>query len=152
MNVYEKIVELCQERGIAVTALEQELGFSRGSIGKMRYAKRPNAERLRRIAEFFNVPVSYLFGGGPIMQAGNKILQVHPIPKSQKPEYDSPYDIFAGEGGFYYMDKQTAALAQELFENEDRRILMDASRGLKPEKLQLLAKLAKEMQDTNPNG
>ena len=52
----------------------------------------------------------------------------------------------------YYFDSATAALAQELFENEDQRILMDASRGLKPEKLQFLAKLAQEMQDTNPNG
>lgn len=52
----------------------------------------------------------------------------------------------------YYIDPETVVLAQELFENTDQRILMDASRGLKPEKLQLLAKLAQEMQDTNPNG
>lgn len=52
----------------------------------------------------------------------------------------------------YYLNEETAQIAQELFENEDQRILMDASRGLKPEKLQLLAKLAQEMQDTNPNG
>lgn len=52
----------------------------------------------------------------------------------------------------YYLNEETAQMAQELFENEDQMILMDASRGLKPEKLQLLAKLAQEMQDTNPNG
>lgn len=61
-------------------------------------------------------------------------------------------DLMNDQHPEYYMNRETAALAQELFENEDQRILMDASRGLKPEKLQLLAKLAQEMQDTNPNG
>ena len=61
-------------------------------------------------------------------------------------------DLMNDQHPEYYINRETAALAQELFENEDQRILMDASRGLKPEKLQLLAKLAKEMQDTNPNG
>lgn len=34
MSTYEIIKKLCRERGIAVTALEKELGFGRGSIGK----------------------------------------------------------------------------------------------------------------------
>ena len=36
MSTYETIKTLCKERGIAVTALEKELGFGRGSIGKLR--------------------------------------------------------------------------------------------------------------------
>ena len=58
MGVYERIEKLCKEKGIAITALERELNFSRGSIGKMRTAKRPNAERLQKIAEYFDVPVT----------------------------------------------------------------------------------------------
>ena len=36
MTTYEIIANLCEKHGIAVTALEKELGFGRGYIGKLR--------------------------------------------------------------------------------------------------------------------
>lgn len=59
MSTYETIKMLCKERGIAVTALEKELGFGRGSIGKLRNSQ-TSAERLQKIADYFNVTVDYL--------------------------------------------------------------------------------------------
>ena len=53
---------MCKERGIAVTALEKELGFGRGSIGKLRNSQ-TSAERLQKIADYFNVTVDYLVNG-----------------------------------------------------------------------------------------
>ena len=35
----------------------------------------------------------------------------------------------------YYHDKETAALAQELYDNPDRRVLLDATRGLQKKSL-----------------
>lgn len=62
MSTYETIKTLCKERGIAVTALEKELGFGRGSIGKLRNSQ-TSAERLQKIADYFNVTVDYLVNG-----------------------------------------------------------------------------------------
>ena len=62
MTTYEIIKELCNERGIAVTALEKELGFGRGSIGKLRNGS-TTIERLQKIADFFNVSIEYLNSG-----------------------------------------------------------------------------------------
>lgn len=62
MSTYETIKTLCKERGISVTALEKELGFGRGSIGKLRNSQ-TSAERLQKIADYFNVTVDYLVNG-----------------------------------------------------------------------------------------
>lgn len=62
MSTYERIIELCKERGLAQTALEKELGFSRGSIGKLRKGS-TSIERLQKIADYFGVSVKYLSTG-----------------------------------------------------------------------------------------
>ncbi len=62
MSTYEIIKELCKKNGIAQTALEAELGFGRGSIGKLRNGS-TTAERLRKIADYFGVSVEYLTTG-----------------------------------------------------------------------------------------
>lgn len=59
MSTYEIIRSLCKEHDIAMTALERELGFGRGSIGKMKNGG-TSAERLRKIADYFNVSIEYL--------------------------------------------------------------------------------------------
>lgn len=60
MSAYDEIKKLCDENKIPMTKLEEELGFGRGSIGKMKNAKRPNADRLQKIADYFGVPLSDL--------------------------------------------------------------------------------------------
>lgn len=62
MSAYDIIKSLCDKKGIAVTALEKELNFGRGSIGKMRKGD-PSAQRLQKIADYFGVSVDYLMTG-----------------------------------------------------------------------------------------
>lgn len=62
MSTYEIIKSLCKQHSIAVTALEKELGFGRGSIGKLRSGQ-TSAERLQKIADYFNVSTNYLLTG-----------------------------------------------------------------------------------------
>ena len=52
----------------------------------------------------------------------------------------------------YYTNPETAALAQELLDNPDLRMLFDAARDVKPENLQLAAEMLKRMKETNPDG
>ena len=63
MDSYDRIKELCDKNGIAVTALETKLGFGRGSIGKMRAAKSVSAERVKKIADYFGVSTEYILTG-----------------------------------------------------------------------------------------
>ena len=51
-----------QKRNLAITALERELGFGRGSIGKLRTGN-TTLERLQKIADYFGVSVNYLTTG-----------------------------------------------------------------------------------------
>ena len=52
----------------------------------------------------------------------------------------------------YYADRETAELAQELFDNPDMRMLFDAARDSRPEDLQMAADMLKRFKEGNPNG
>lgn len=62
MSTYEVIKQLCDEHGIALTALEKELGFGRGSLGKLKSGG-TSAKRLQKIADYFGVSINYLMNG-----------------------------------------------------------------------------------------
>lgn len=62
MTTYDVISDLCKKRNLAITALERELGFGRGSIGKLRTGN-TTLERLQKIADYFGVSVNYLTTG-----------------------------------------------------------------------------------------
>ena len=58
MTVLERIKQLCKERkNISITILEQELGYSNGSLSK---AKDIPSSRILEISECFNVSMNYL--------------------------------------------------------------------------------------------
>lgn len=59
--ILDKVKTLCKSRGISINRLEQELEFSQGSLGKMGDSI-PKADRLHKIAEYFDVPMEYFLG------------------------------------------------------------------------------------------
>jgi transcriptional regulator with XRE-family HTH domain len=61
MRIFEIIKELCEERNIKISVLERDLEFSRGSIYKMAESA-PGADKLRKLADYFNVSTDYLVG------------------------------------------------------------------------------------------
>ena len=58
--MYELIKRLCTENGMTIHALEKELGFSQGSISKMKKSV-PRVDRVVKIAKFFDVPVESFY-------------------------------------------------------------------------------------------
>lgn len=120
MATYEIIKQLCKDRGIAVTALEKELNFGRGSIGKLRNSK-ASAERLQKIADYFGVSVDYLMTGEE-SQTG------------------------------YYLNEDTARLAQEMYEDPDMRSLFDMKRKMPADRFSAHVKFMKELYEKeNPS-
>ena len=118
MSTYDRIKKLCDERGIAITALEKEIGFGRGSIGKMKnVGTRTRIDRIQKIADYFDVPVGYL------------------MEDDHEPEES------------YYLNEETKKLAQFLFEHPGHRVLFDASRNLTPEDLDAVIAIINRMTD-----
>lgn len=63
MSEYDAIKTLCDKKGLAVTALEKELGFGRGSIGKLKNGGKTTADRLQKVADYFGLSVENLLSG-----------------------------------------------------------------------------------------
>ena len=119
MSTYDRIKKLCDDRGIAVTALEKEIGFGRGSIGKMKnVGTRTRIDRIQKIADYFGVPVGYLM-------------------EEDERQTDEPY----------YLNEETRRMAQFLFEHPGHRVLFDASRNLTPEDLDAVIAIINRMKD-----
>lgn len=79
MISYDRIIELCKEHNVKQTTLEKELGFGRGSIGKMK-EHGTSYDRLKKLADYFDVPVSYLSG-----ESDNKYKTVDDIVQGNLP-------------------------------------------------------------------
>lgn len=61
MNFYDKVNGLCRRKGMSITALAVELGFSKGSAtGWKKMTKPPRAANVKKIADYFGVSVDYL--------------------------------------------------------------------------------------------
>lgn len=61
MTSVDKVKSLCKERKIPISRLEKDLGYGNGYIGQLRKGTFPN-DRLVEIANYLNVPTSYLTG------------------------------------------------------------------------------------------
>lgn len=59
MLTYERIKNMCKEKGVTVTGTEKELGFARGSLCKVDTSK-PSMEKVQKLADYFNVSVAFL--------------------------------------------------------------------------------------------
>jgi len=105
MNLKERIQELCKHNNISMNKVETDLEFGKGYISKLGKST-PNAIKIQKIADYFNVSVDYLMIGQD---------------EEEKPKY--------------YINKETAEMAQQIFENRDLRVLFDAAKDASPEDL-----------------
>ena len=61
MDIVERIRQLCARDKISIAALERQLDFGNGTIGRWSSAS-PTIERLGKVADYFGVSVDYLTG------------------------------------------------------------------------------------------
>jgi len=107
MDIKERIKELCLAKKVSMHHVEVTLGFGRGYLSKLGTST-PNAAKIQKIADFFDVTVDYLLTG-----KNQPVEEIH------------------------YSDPEAAKMAQDIFENKDLRMLFDASRNAKSEDLKL---------------
>lgn len=71
---WKKYNELCDEHGVKPRAVATELGISAATVTKWVNGGMPNLEMIRKIAEYFDVPIDYLVNEDdtPIIHEANK--------------------------------------------------------------------------------
>ncbi len=77
-ETFEKIKELAKKRGKSLGQVEEDLGYGRNTLYKIKNST-PNAERIAEIANFFNVSTDYLLGrtDNPAIAGSDEFAQVN---------------------------------------------------------------------------
>lgn len=104
--MYEIFEQLLHSYGISAYKFCKETGISQSTISTWKSKKNLiSGEIAKKIADYFGITVDYLMTG------------------EEK------------EGDKYYLNDDTAAMAQKLFENKDLKVLFDAAQDATPEDL-----------------
>ena len=113
-NMYEIFSKLLQSYGVTPYKVSKETGISQSTLSDWKKGKiTPKSDTMKKIADYFDVSVDYLMTGEE-KKVGEK----------------------------YYLNEETAQVAQEIFENKELRALFDVQRDMEPEDLKALHNMA----------
>lgn len=106
--MYEIFEKLCIENNVTPYRVCKETGLTTATISNWKAGRySPKADKMQKIADYFNVSVEYLMTGEE-KEGGEK----------------------------YYLNDETAKIAQKIFENKELRLLFDAAEDAPAEDLQ----------------
>lgn len=127
-NIGMLIHQLREEKGMTLEELGDKVGVGKSTVRKWEKGMIQNMRRdkVAKIAAALGVSPAYLMGW--------------------------PENNTANERSSYYLDPESASIAQAVFDNPSLRILFDAARDVKPENIMLAAELLKKMKETNNDG
>lgn len=126
MTIGERIKNRRMQLGMSVDDLAAELGKNRATV--------------------------YRYENDEIKEMPTTVLE--PLAKILK---TTPADLMGWSDGddeplSYYLNPETAMIAQMLFENPEYHVLFDAAQGSSPENLLLAADLLRRLKGTNRDG
>lgn len=105
--MYSVFEKLLKEKGVTAYKVAKDTGVTTATLSSWKTGRyEPKPEKLKILADYFGVSVDYLMTG------------------KEK------------EGEKYYLNEETAELAQTLFENRSLRVLFDAAKDATPEDLE----------------
>lgn len=111
--MYEIFSKLLQAHGITPYKVSKETGVSQSTLSDWkRGISTPKQDKLQKIADYLGVSLDYLMTGE---EKGNDR---------------------------YYLNDETAKVAQEIFENKELRALFDVQRDMEPDDLVALHNMA----------
>ena len=112
--MYEIFAKLLEEKGLKAADVTRATGIKSPVFSEWKKGKsKPNTEKMIKIANFLGVSVEYLTTG-------------------KEPEINDKY----------YLNEETAQVAQEIFENKELRALFDVQKDMEPEDLKALHNMA----------
>ena len=107
---YENFAKLCEERDVTANKVSKGTGISTATLTNWKKGTyTPKRDKMQKIADFFNISIDVLYGKESEVKSTN--------------------------GTEYYFDDETARLAEEMYKNDDLRLLADASRKISAEDL-----------------
>lgn len=111
--MYEVYCKLRDEKGLKDADVVKATGITKSTFSDWKSGRsKPKQDKLQKIADFLEVSVDYLMTG------------------EEK------------EGDKYYLNDETAQVAQEIFENKELCALFDVQRDMEPEDLKALHNMA----------
>lgn len=118
MELFSMRLQLLLDRNqITQAELSNILGVSPSTVNKWLFKKSvPRMGVIEKLSAYFGVPKSYFLENDADMEKQR-----------------------------YYLNSETARLAQEVYDNPDLRILFDASRHLTPEDIRFVVEMVKKM-------
>ncbi len=106
--MYSIFEELLQKHGVSTYKVSKETGIAQSVFSSWKNGiSTPKQDKMQKIADYFNVSLEYLMTGVE-KEGGEK----------------------------YYLNDETAKMAQDIFENKELRMLFDTARDAEPEDLQ----------------
>lgn len=106
--MYEIFAKLMKAKGCSAYQVSKDTGIAQSTLSDWESGKSiPKADKIQKIADYFGVSAEYLMTG-----------------EEKK------------DGPKYYLNDETAAIAQDIFENKELRLLFDAARDAAPEDLE----------------
>ncbi|MEJ8735809.1 MULTISPECIES: helix-turn-helix domain-containing protein [Mediterraneibacter] len=112
--MYEVYCKLRDQQGLKDADVARETGITKSTFSDWKNGRsEPKDPKLQKIAKLFGVSVEYLRTGKD-KEGGEK----------------------------YYLNEETAQVAQEIFENKELRALFDVQKDMEPEDLKALHNMA----------
>ncbi len=112
--MYEIFEKLLKAHGVTAYRVAKETGVTTATLTSWKQGKyTPKPEKMQKIADYFGVSVEYLMTG-------------------EEKE----------DGKKYYLNDETAQVAQEIFENKELRALFDVQKDMEPDDLRALHNMA----------
>ena len=72
---YDRYVELCRKNGMSPTGVARKVGISSRTAADWAFGAEPRNSTLKRIADFFNVDVSYFYEDDEIEHKDDKLVE-----------------------------------------------------------------------------
>ena len=111
--MYSVFEQLLQKYGVSTYRVSKETGIAQSVFSSWKNGiSTPKQDKLKKIADYFTVSVEYLMTG-------------------EEKEADR-----------YYINDETAQVAQEIFENKELRALFDVQRDMEADDLRALHNMA----------
>ena len=125
MPMSDRIKELRLAAGLTQEELGEKLGLQKSAIAKYEKGRVENIKRstIQAMAELFGVSPSYVLG----------------------------FDDEQPDAQPYYLDPETAQLAQELYTRPEMRVLFDASRNASKEDIEQVASILEKLSQKQDN-
>ncbi len=121
--MYEVYEQLLKELGLTTYKVAKDTGIAQSVFSAWKNGvSQPKPDKLKKIADRLHVSVDYLMSGE------------------------------AKEEKKWYLDDETARIAQKVFENPDLRMLLDAADDSRSEDIQMAADMLRRFKETNPDG